>query len=87
MLLAFPLDIEIMIREHRNRWYSCGAYFLAKTFADLPFQIFFDLLFVAIAYLMSGQIYDAARFFLFNTVITLNSLVVQSMGLLIGLNS
>jgi len=84
MLLAFPLDIGIMIREHRNRWYSCGAYFLAKTFADLPFQIFFDLLFMSIAYLMSDQIHSAARFFLFNMFVTMNSLVVQSMGLLIG---
>ena len=84
MLLAFPLDIGIMIREHRNRWYSCGAYFLAKTFIDLPFQVFFDLIFVVIAYALSGQIMDFSRFFLFNTIVTLNSLVVQSMGLLIG---
>lgn len=84
MLLAFPLDIGIMIREHRNRWYSVGAYFMAKTIADLPFQIFFDLLFVTIAYLMSDQIHDVRRFFLFNTIVTMNSLVTQSMALLIG---
>ena len=83
-LLAFPLDIGLMIREHRNRWYSIGAYFLAKTFADLPFQVFFDLLFNTIGYFLSGQIPDPKRFFLFNTIVTVNSMVIQSMGLLVG---
>lgn len=84
MVLAFPVDIEIMMREHRNRWYSCGAYFLGKTMADIPFQIGFDLLFIIIAYFVSGQIHNIWRFLMFTTILTLNSVAVQSMGLLIG---
>merc|ERR1712216_1006540 len=44
-LMQFPADIDVMISEYRNRWYSIGAYFLAKTLSDLPFSILFDMLF------------------------------------------
>ena len=87
MVLAFPVDLEIMKREYRNRWYSVGAYFLGKSMADIPFQIFFDLLFISIAYLLSYQVHDASRFFSLGGVMVLNSLAVQSMGLLIGATS
>ena len=36
------------------------------------------------AYFMSGQPIASDRFFLFNTILVLTNLVVQSMGLLIG---
>jgi len=83
-LMQFPADINVMIAEYRNRWYSSGAYFLAKTLSDLPFSILFDMLFTVIAYFMSGQPIASDRFFLFNTILVLTNLVVQSMGLLIG---
>ena len=47
-LMQFPADINVMIAEYRNRWYSSGAYFLAKTLSDLPFSILFDMLFTVI---------------------------------------
>ena len=47
-LMQFPADINVMIAEYRNRWYSSGAYFLAKTLSDLPFSIIFDMLFTVI---------------------------------------
>ena len=78
------LEISVMMREVRNRWYNVGPYFLAITLAELPFQIIFDCIYLVISYFMTSQVQSSARFFMFSTICVINSLVSASMGLLIG---
>lgn len=71
-------------REHFNRWYSAGAYYLALSIVDIPASILNNVVFVSITYFMANQPMEFLRYALFLLISVLVSFTSQGLGLLSG---
>lgn len=83
-ILTFPSEMSILSKEHFNRWYSLGSYYISITIVDLPVSIIACAIFSVIVYMMSAQPLDVVRFFMFFAISLYTVLVAQSFGLMIG---
>ncbi|XP_026479510.1 ATP-binding cassette sub-family G member 4-like [Ctenocephalides felis] len=84
LLLSFPTDVQLLKREHFNRWYSLNSYYMAMTLSRLPLQLFVCVVYVTITYTLSGQPLEISRAAMFLCTCILLALVSEAMGVAIG---
>jgi len=84
VLKTFPSEIQIFRREHFNGMYSTLAYFMSKSFAELPNFVYTPLISAVITYFMFGLNPGTANIFLFYAFITLMVNTCVSFGYMVS---
>ncbi|KAF9760827.1 ABC transporter G family member 7 [Nosema granulosis] len=75
---VFPQEKKTIIRERRSGMYSGYTAFLAKYVSEIPINLVYELLYVAILYWIIGLNSDAGRFFI--CLIIIGSLILFSIA-------
>lgn len=79
-----PAEIELVKREHFNRWFRIGPYYLAMLLAKLPIHLAINITYITIIYLTTDQPLEFERMFMFYTVSLLIALTSESLGTLLS---
>ncbi|XP_064471479.1 ATP-binding cassette subfamily G member 4-like [Ornithodoros turicata] len=54
-VIVFPVEISVLLREHRNCWYSLRMYYLSHYITELPFLTLPSLVLIAVIYYPTSQ--------------------------------
>ncbi|KAK9871014.1 hypothetical protein WA026_009973 [Henosepilachna vigintioctopunctata] len=84
VLLQFPTEVQLLKREHFNRWYGLGSYFMALTCSTIPVQFLLGVLYLGLVYIISDQPMELYRWSMFYVVCMLTGIISESFGLLIA---
>jgi len=83
-MLAFPSEKRIIDKERASGSYHLSAYFLAKTFSEVPCRLLMPCIYICITYWMAGMNPAASAFFGHGATVLFAVLVGECLGLLIG---
>ncbi|CAN4084696.1 unnamed protein product [Withania somnifera] len=83
-IFAFPQERPMLIRERSSGMYRLSSYYFARTVGDLPMELVLPTIFVTVTYWMSGLKPSFLTFMLTLSIILLNVLVSQGLGLALG---
>lgn len=83
VLMVFPSEKAIIVRERSSKTYALLPYYLSKVIVDLP-TLFNPFLFVVITYFLGGLQPTAAAFFQTLCICWLGYLTALSIGLFVG---
>lgn len=71
VILIFPDERPVFLREVNNNMYKCSPYFWAKVISEMPFSIMMPSIFGCIVYFSVGLNPMAGHFFLFLLILIL----------------
>ena len=81
---SFPAERMLVLRERAAGTYYVSAYFLAKSMAELMFQIIFPVLFSCIVYFLIGLHETPQKFFIFVGFMVLTNVAATSLALMVS---
>ena len=82
--MLFPLELPIVLREHRSGLYYSGSWFLSKNLSELPFQVFLPLISLPPIYFLIGFGDTVATYFTFLLILVLLSSCAIGMGYMVA---
>jgi len=72
VLLTFPSERDLFLKEENSKMYSVTAYYFGRTILEIPLLIFAPVLFTCIVYFMIKlNTADPSHFFIFLLIIIL----------------
>lgn len=84
VLLQFPTEIQLLKREHFNRWFRIGPYYWSFIIAKLPMQIIIAIAYITMIYVISDQPLEFHRMAMFYSISVLIALTSESLGVLLA---
>lgn len=81
---AVPSEVQLLKREHFNRWFRIGPFYMAMIMAKLPMQIILAIMYITIIYVVSDQPLEMHRMAMFYSISILIALTSESLGVLIA---
>ncbi|KAL7091099.1 hypothetical protein ACP275_12G084100 [Erythranthe tilingii] len=83
-IFVFPQEKPMLARETSSGMYRLSSYYTARIVGDLPMELVLPTLFVTITYWMGGLKPSLITFLLTLSIVLLNVLVAQGLGLALG---
>ncbi|XP_053677632.1 ATP-binding cassette sub-family G member 4-like [Anopheles nili] len=84
VVLTFPLEMAVFVREHRSNYYPVSAYYLSKIIADFPLMFVGVSCLQIIMYYLTGQPNETERVLMFWGICALFGWLSQMYGMLAG---
>ncbi|KAL8171784.1 hypothetical protein V2J09_023588 [Rumex salicifolius] len=83
-IFAFPPERLMLTKERTSGTYRLSPYFIAQIVSDLPMELLLPIASFIIVYFMAGLKHTPAAFFYSLSVLVLNVMVSQGLGLALG---
>ncbi|EAR86558.2 ABC-2 family transporter protein (macronuclear) [Tetrahymena thermophila SB210] len=84
IVLTFPMEKAVFLKEENAKLYSVTAYFIAKTLVESVLSLICPIIYIVISYYMVGLNANFGRFCFFILVNILCSFIGQSQGMFFG---